>query len=203
MTIIKNTVIREKWHKGFSRSPEDITEIVIHATAGLGQIEWQETSDLKVIQKRIDDALTADDKKKWTNEYNRVAQWSRGIGIPQYNIDRKGNVTEIIDPVNWVYHSCSGDHDKHSIGIEFDKVNGSNQDDITPDQMQGGVELCKQLCIMFPNIDKIVSHRYNWVTYFNNNPKPCPGPFPFESLQIIFTQFAPELGREIKVIGGI
>jgi hypothetical protein len=199
MTIIKNTIIREKWSQGFDRSPEDVTEIVIHATAGIGQIKWQETSDLKVIQSRIDSAQTADDKDKWTKEYNRVAQWSKGIGIPQYNIDRKGNVTEIIDVFKWTYHSCSGVHDKHSIGIEFDKVDASNKDDITPDQMQNGIELCKQLCVMFPNIDKIVSHYHNWYVYFNHNPKPCPGPFPFDSVQIIFNEFEKELGRHITV----
>jgi len=199
MNIIKNTKIREKWHRGFSRSFEDVTEIVIHATAGLGQIKWQETSDLKVIQNRIDNAKTNDDKVKWQKEFNRVSQWSKGIGIPQYNIDRKGIITEIIDPVNWTYHSCSGEHDKHSIGIEFDKVNADNSDEITAEQMQNSIDLCKQLCMMFPNIDKIVSHRYNWITYFNNNPKPCPGIFPFESYQIIFSKLNHEIGREIKV----
>lgn len=197
--IIKNTKIREKWHTGFSRWPEDVTEIVIHATAGIGQIKWQEKSDLENIQRLIDNSKTDAEKAKWLAEYKRVSQWKNGIGIPQYNIDRQGNVTEIIDPFRWTYHSCSGEHDRHSIGIEFDKVKSDNSDDITSAQMESGVQLCKQLCVMFPNIDKIVSHWHNWYTYYNHSPKPCPGPFPFESYSVIFSKLNHEIGREIKV----
>lgn len=155
MTIIKNTKIRDRWHKGYPRNSDDITEIVIHATAGGGFIKWLE-------------------------DYNeREKEWKKGIGLVQYHINKAGLITEIIDVYNWVYHSSSGSHDKETIGIEVEKLDNKNASAITVEQAESLLSLTIELCKMFPTIKKIVSHDYNRKKYSGLAPKPCPGEFPW------------------------
>jgi N-acetyl-anhydromuramyl-L-alanine amidase AmpD len=174
MTIIKNTKIRERWCHGFKRSADQVKEIVIHATAGLGTIKWMETSD------------------------ERKEQWSKGIGLFHFLIDRQGQVTEVIDPEFYVFHSSSGQHDLFTIGIELEKSKSNNSDVITLEQSDSLLSLIKQLCMMYPNISKIVSHDYNAKTFSNRPPKPCPGAFPVESF--VAAVGGLNLGRKMSVI---
>lgn len=144
--------IREKYCEGFVR-PLEPNEIVIHATAGGGTIEW-------ILSGQAGEEA--------------VSGYKKGVFLFHYLIDTKPQIIEVIDPMRWVKHSTSGAHDKDTIGIEVMKLDRYNATDITAKQYEQLDILIKDLVLKFP-IERIVSHDYNAKTYSGYPPKPCPG----------------------------
>lgn len=155
--IIKNEVIRKKYSYGFRRDKKDVTEIVLHATAGGGTIKWME------------------DGGKMPNGETREADYKQGIALVHYHISRIGEITEIIDPLNYVYHSSSREHDQHTICIEIGKLKSDNSDLPTNEQYNSLLLLIEYLKYNFKNINKITTHDYCARVYSGLKPKPCPG----------------------------
>jgi len=146
MEIIKDEVVREKFHAGFTR-PEPPSEIVIHGTGGGGTLNYVRNGGRKELYKR-------------------------GIALFHYLIERDGRVIEIINPDNYVYHSSSGKHDQKTIGIELLNLSHSNSLGYTKRQYESLLNLIEHLEDIYP-LDRIVSHYYNSKKYFK--PKNCPG----------------------------
>lgn len=147
-----NTSIREKYHRGFDRENEPITELVYHGTGG---------------------GVTASGLINWMITNGRQSEYKKGVALFHYLIDPNGEVTEIISPENWVFHSSSGAHDKNTIGIEM--VNGSahNENDYTANQYNALVKLTATLMKKYP-INSIVGHGQNKLKY-SGVYKECPG----------------------------
>lgn len=152
--MIINKSIREKYHRGFDREGEDITEIVLHGTGGgsssVGLINWM---------------LSA----------GRPSEYKRGIALFHYLIDLDGEVTEIISPDNWVFHSSSGQHDKNTIGIEHINADPHNGNEYTAAQYAALIKLLSVLTKKYPTINTIVGHGRNKFAY-SKVYKECPGP---------------------------
>lgn len=153
MKINIEPFIRVKYMPGFDRSLKDITEIIIHGTAG-------GTSAQAVIN--------------WMIGGEREDLYNAGIGLFHYIIDLNGDTYEIIDSSKWVYHSDCSSHDKHTIGIEMLNTQLLNAGSYTVKQYEALKELIVELIKKFP-IDSITSHDVNRYKYSNLNPKPCPG----------------------------
>ena len=147
-----NTTIREKYHRGFDREGEKVTEIVIHGTGG---------------------GVTASGLINWMLTNGRPSEYKKGIALFHYLIDTNGEVTEIISPDNWVFHSSSGTHDKTTIGIENINPDAHNESEYTASQYQGLIKLITVLMKKYP-ITSIVGHGQNRLKY-SGTYKECPG----------------------------
>ena len=134
------------------RDLKKVNEIVIHHTAGDGS--WRGL-------------------KSWIlgNNNERIEQHKKFIGLTHFYIDKDGKINQIYNNDTWTYHSCSGKHDKETIGIEL--VHGTGE--FTDQQYSSLIELIKLLKIDMP-ITKIVSHDYNYLKY-SGRTKMCPSDF--------------------------
>ena len=141
------------------RDLKTVTEIVIHHTAGNGT--WKGI-------------------KSWILGKNneRINQHKRFIGLTHYYIDKDGRINQAFPLDTWLYHSCSGKHDKVTAGIEL--VHGSGE--FTAEQYNSLAELITRIADTCP-IKTIVSHDYNYLHY-SGKTKGCPGKdFNWEKLQ--------------------
>lgn len=168
MEITKDTVVRERWHRGFEREAAP-TEIVIHATGG-GQTY------------------------QFVAQGGRKAEYIKGESLFHYLIERSGKTIELIDPERWVWHSSSGAHDKTTIGIECENLSYTNDGPLEDIQYDSLVDLLKYLINRYPTIKRIVGHNYNGKKYSNRG-KNCPGTlFCWETIEIALelTKIEPE-----------
>ena len=165
MTIINRP---NPWHKGFDRNGQQITEVVIHATGGIGAIRYVEGGE-------------------------RKAEYLQGIALFHYCVESAGSVVQIVDDDRWVYHSSSGGYDAGTIGIETenDRINGTfNAAQIEILQTL----IFEQLMAAYP-IKTISTHSYNFEHYSpdafrkwaqdHGQPYSCPGSsFPWSIFEI-------------------
>lgn len=158
MEIIKDELIRNKWHRGFERK-KPVDEIVLHGTGGGGTYAYVLNGGRKELYKQ-------------------------GIALFHYLIDQTGKVTEIIDPDRWVYHSSSGVHDERTIGIEILNPDGHNQAPYTQGQYWALFSLIDIIREKY-QIKKVVGHDYNYKT-FSGDTKGCPGNFAWARLEDYF-----------------
>lgn len=161
MNIIINNDIRNKYNKGFPR-PGLPNEIVIHATGG---------------------GKSAADLIKWMMGGERAHEYYGGIALFHYLNDYDGNVTEIIDPDRWIYHSSSGTHDSETIGIENMSPAADNSYGFTEQQYQSLFELILSLLEKYP-INSIAGHNFNTIKFSGQQyvKVPCPGNFNWNRL---------------------
>jgi hypothetical protein len=145
--LLKNT--NPLWC-GFPRNKEDITRIVIHGTGGGGTLPFMKQG-----------GQGKQDKK---------------IGLFHYLIEKNGDIIQLVEDLEWVYHSSAGKMDKNSIGIEILKTKADNSDIPTKEQYTAILELIKSLVEKY-NIDCFMSHDYSRKKYSNKSPKPCPNTF--------------------------
>ena len=142
----------------FIRTKEDIEELIIHGTGGAdsakGLISWMMSPD------------------------GRHKEYSQGIGLFHYIIDRKGETIQLYDPWNsWMFHSSSGLHDKHTIGVELVNPDKKNQTEYTREQYIYIVDLFKELYKIHP-LTEISGHTATALKYSKkSNATPCPGNF--------------------------
>jgi hypothetical protein len=132
-----------------SRQVDVVTEIVIHHTAGVGT--WQGL-------------------KNWftSDKCERKDQYKRFIGFTHYYIEKNGTVFQPFFLDSWMYHSCSGKHDKETIGIELIHSTG----EFTDSQYTALTDLIEYIYQSCP-IKTIVSHDYNYMHY-SGRAKGCP-----------------------------
>ncbi len=141
---------------GFERSIGDITRIVVHGTAGGGTLNFMKNGG----------AGRQDDK----------------IGLFHYLIEKNGEIIQLVEDLEWCYHSSSGQKDRNSIGIELLKLKSNNGDVPTTKQYEALQDLIILLKADF-NLDQIMSHDYSRKFYSNKPPKPCPGTFDWNLLK--------------------
>ena len=153
MNINIDTIIRNKFHEGFTRKLGGPKEIIIHGTGGGYTLEWMRNG-------------------------GRAEQYYKGIGLFHYLIERDGKIWEIIHPDRWVYHSSRGRKDRRSIGIELENHSRTNQWDYSEAQYNSLFWLSfKYLKEMYPKIDVIMSHKRAWQKASGGKKwKECPGP---------------------------
>lgn len=144
--------VTEKWHKGWARSPDSVTEVVIHHTDGIGNIETL---------------------KKWMLGGERKKQYVKGISLFHFAVDREGSIWKAGPVSRWWYHSCSGRHDRFTVGIENIHKTGPFTDAQYESLCWLLFEYMPHFC---PSFCRIVSHDYNYSTY-SNGKKGCPGPY--------------------------
>jgi len=168
ITIEKD--IRKKYHSGFERVDSDIYQIALHGTGG-------GNSALGCI--------------RWMRKYGRPDLYRKGIALFHYLIDRKNGTYEIINPHNWVYHSSSGRHDQHTIGIELVNPGRDNGNKYTKYQYKQCVRLIDFLMTIFP-INSIASHDKIKQIYSGGS-KSCPGEgFDWNYFQSVLNEFGLE-----------
>lgn len=190
--IIKNLIIRERYHSGFKRT-KPITTIVIHGTGGGGTLRWVEDAD------RTDLA--------------RAARYRKAIGLFHYLITqglsggpRRENtdtgpvsiVLEVIDPDRWVYHASVGQLDHGTIGIECLNPGRANSGHYTTAQIEELANLCAYLVRRYPTIKEFVGHgrMKQRLDRAGKAWKICPGPnFPWDFFQ---AALAERLGVRVK-----
>lgn len=133
-----------------SRKFENITEIVIHHTAGGGTnktlFEWFKS----------DDCPNHD-------------LYRRYIALTHYYIQKDGEITEAYPLDTWLYHSCSGVRDERTIGIELIHNSG----EFTSQQYKSLLDLIVDLKDKCKNIKTISSHDYRYLKY-SGKTKGCP-----------------------------
>lgn len=149
--IVQDYSVTQKWHDGWKRPLSRITEVVIHHTAGTGNIETL---------------------KKWMLGGERKDQYVKGISLFHFAVDRDGKIWKAGPISRWWYHSCSGKHDMYTVGIEHIHKSGPFTDAQYDSLFWILFEYMPHFC---PSYNRIVSHDYNYNTY-SNNKKGCPGP---------------------------
>lgn len=158
MNLIKDDRIFEKYFKPiadkFKRNTETINEVVIHGTGG-GQYA------LDVID--------------WMLSGEREKEYKKGIALFHYEIDRNGDIYEILSPDYWCYHSSSGVHDRFTLGVEFVNTKPDNKGIYTYEQYSAFYELLISFIKHYP-IKYIVGHGHNKQEY-SKEYKECPGQF--------------------------
>lgn len=173
--IIKNLIIRERYHSGFKRT-KPITTIVIHGTGGGGTLRWVEDAD------RTDPA--------------RASRYRKAIGLFHYLVTRGGFSVvredtkpvslEVIDPDRWVYHASVGHLDHGTIGIECLNPGRANSGHYTTAQIEELADLCAYLVRRYPTIKEFVGHgrMKQRLDRAGKAWKICPGPnFPWDLFQ--------------------
>lgn len=170
--IIKELKIRDKYRDGLYdkfRHPEEITTIVIHGTGGTG-----------TVNKLIEWMLNTDSRPGYCN----------GIGLFHYAIGRgeevediKGIIIEIVNPRYWVHHANADILGAmKQIGIELCNPHRKNRIGYTKNQYDTlFIFIFDYLLKEYPNIEKIVSHRWSIWHYSKwwkakTVDKRCPGP---------------------------
>lgn len=161
MNIIRYQKLKEKY-KGLSRGIEDIKEITLHGTGGgtaQGILAWMSSDTCE-----------------------RAENYKKSIGLFPYEIDRNGDIYELMQPELWYYHSDADEHDKSTIGIELVNPLKNNHGVYTEDQYKALFDLIMYLMSKFPGIETISGHDYNALKYsglhvgHKLHPYPCPGP---------------------------
>jgi N-acetyl-anhydromuramyl-L-alanine amidase AmpD len=154
MRIEKDHIVRSKFHRGKSRKAYrgKVKEVVIHGTAGGGTLEWVRNG-------------------------GRAEQYYKAVGLFHYLIERDGEIWEIIDPDRWTYHSCRGNRDKNSIGIEMENPDRQNRGHYTDAQYESLHWLIYEyLMDRYPSISVIMSHKRAWQKVSKGRRwKECPG----------------------------
>ena len=150
--IIVDYTVTDKWHKGFDRHLEDITEAVVHHTASEG---------------------TWEGLKNWMMEGERAAEYKRGIALFHFVVEKDGSIVKLGPISKWWHHSSSGQHDKYSVGIELIHKEGA----FTDEQYESLLWLVTEyLSFHCANYERIVSHKYN-AKYYSDREKYCPGQY--------------------------
>jgi hypothetical protein len=172
MRVVKNTSIREKYTEGLDRElkgvEQIVNEIVIHGTGG---------------------GASGDAMIKWMMGGERGREYARGIALYHYLVDYDGTVTEIIDPKKCVFHSSSGVHDIHTIGIEMMNKDPQNRNPYSDAQYKSLLALVIELLKANSKIVTIVGHGQNAKKY-SSAYKQCPGPrFDWKKLADELTDF--------------
>lgn len=149
--IVQDYSVTQKWHNGWKRPLDQVTEVVIHHTAGTGNI---------------------DTLKKWMLGGERKDQYMKGISLFHFAVDKDGKIWKAGPISRWWYHSCSRKHDQFTVGIENIHKSGP----FTKSQYDSLFWLLFDYMPHFcPSYNRIVSHDYNYNTY-SNMKKGCPGP---------------------------
>lgn len=130
-----------------------IREIVVHGTAG---------------------GSTMASLVDWMLGGEQAANYNRGIGLFHYAIGRDGNITQVITPRYWVYHSLSGAHDQETVGVELINPDRGNGMPYTESQYVSLASLCDWLMRQNKDCRQIVSHNHNGLLYSRQG-KSCPG----------------------------
>lgn len=139
-----DTRIRDIYHSGFGRNDSGVTHLIIHGTAG---------------------GSKAEDCIRWMlnggdigNGKFRKDQYKRGIALFQYMIDRSGEIIELINPHNYVYHSSTGSFDMKTIGVELINPDRNNGGKYTDEQYNALMALYKFLKERFAEMKTIQGH---------------------------------------------
>lgn len=164
MSIQIELSIRTKFHEGLRREEDiDITTVVIH---GAGEAD------------------SAEGLISWMLQGKRKKEYKKGEALFHYIIDRDGEITEIIDPEFWVYHSSSGIQDQKTIGIELINGHWNNLTEYSEEQYKALFWLIfEKLIIKYPTIDIIASHN-RMSQKFSGVEKNCPGEFDWSQLEL-------------------
>lgn len=152
-----DTVMRTTYHRGFAR-PGNITEIIIHGTGGPGNLRG---------------AI------HWFRSGERGKEYRQGNALVHYLIELDGTIWEMIDPTRYVRHSCRGNLDRQSIGIEItnpDPQNGNGYEFTDAEYDSLNWLVFEYLIPRFPTITTIMSHKRAWQKFTNGMQwKECPG----------------------------
>jgi N-acetyl-anhydromuramyl-L-alanine amidase AmpD len=154
MNIIQENRIFDKFFKKISKSfiREDIEEIIVHGTGG---------------------GVSASAIINWMLGGERKAEYERGIALFHYEIDRNGDVYQIISPKYWCYHSSSGRHDKKTIGIELVNPIKENHGSYMIQQYNS---LCNLIKMFMTTYDlKVIAGHGATKQKYSGGYKNCPG----------------------------
>lgn len=147
---------------GYVRDRE-VNWFVVHGTMGGDTLNWVANASLKSAQ---------------------GMDYCRGIALFHYLIDQKGQVTEVLNPEKWCYHSSIGIKDAATIGVELENPSSDNSAPYKEIQYKMLVELYDILRKKYPKMDTILSHnRCKQKVLFEAKGLPapqwakkCPGP---------------------------
>lgn len=154
MNLIQDTRVFDKYFSPikdqFTR--DDISEIIVHGTSG-GQ------SAKGIIN--------------WMLGGERAEEYKKGIGLFHYEIDRNGDVYQLIPNGYWCYHSSSGQHDKVTVGIELVNPEKDNFGKYKMEQYKSLMDLIKMFMLNY-QIKVIAGHGATKLQY-SGSYKYCPG----------------------------
>jgi hypothetical protein len=176
MIINNDNDLIDKYGTPPSRPLDKVTEIVIHHTAGDGN--WKGL-------------------KQWftSDTCERKDQFKKFIGFTQFYIEKSGVVYQPFSLESWMYHSCSGKHDKETIGIEL-----IHDTDVFPEAQYTALADLVEFIYNSCPIDSIVSHDYNYM-HFSGKAKGCPSTwFNWGRLSVMLN--AKGINPEIKLYKG-
>lgn len=139
-----DTRIRDLYHMGFNRSDSGVSHFIIHGTAGGNKAE----DCLSWMLKGGD----------MGGGVYRREQYKKGIALFQYMIDRSGEIIELINPHNYVYHSSTGSFDLKTIGVELINPDRNNGGKYTEEQYKALTALYKFLQQRFSEMKTIQGH---------------------------------------------
>jgi N-acetyl-anhydromuramyl-L-alanine amidase AmpD len=170
MNIINDDRIFKKYFKAienqFARKVEDITEITIHG-AGVG------SSASAIIKWMLDGGIMPDGSM-------REVQYKKGISLFHSEVERNGDIYNILNLLFWCYGSSCGKHDRFCINIELINGHSENKNAYSEDQYISLFEQIDAYKGLFP-IKRITGHNYNARTY-SGVIKTCPGNFDWDKL---------------------
>ena len=155
--VVIESRIATKFASGIKPRYSAITEVVIHGTAG---------------------GSNAQGLINWMLSGEKDAEYSQGIALFHYAIDRDGTVYEIINPDRgWVWHSSSGAHDELTIGIELINPSSANAAEYTNPQYHALARLILNVLVLkYPTIKHLISHNFNQLRFSPSyGGKECPG----------------------------
>lgn len=150
--MVVDTVVRTKWHAGFKRNVSPAI-LVIHGSAGPNPYKWVAEGD------RLGNP--------------RTELYKKGIALWHYTINQDGEICEMIDPENWVYHSSAGRADEQTIGVEMEHPDNGTLP-FKDTQYIALFSLINFLMLKYP-ISEIISHNKMKQRHRGTNKK-CPGP---------------------------
>ena len=154
MNIIQDDRIFDKYFKNISENftRSNIEEIIIHGTGG---------------------GVSANSIINWMLKGEREDEYKRGIALFHYEIDRNGDIYQIISPKYWCYHSSSGQHDKKTIGIELINPVKANHGSYLIQQYNSLFDLIKMFMTTYEL--KIIAGHGAIKQKYNGSYKNCPG----------------------------
>ena len=134
-----------------SRKLEDVNEIVIHHTDGGGTnkslFQWFKSKDCPNHE-----------------------LYKKFVALTHYYIQKDGEIVEAYPLDTWLFHSCSGQRDSKTIGIELIHKTG----EFRPEQYESLFWLIfDHIPSVCPNIKVISSHDYRYNLY-SKKTKNCP-----------------------------
>lgn len=159
-----DTIIRNTFHKGFSRLLVTPNEIVIHGSGGGGTLNWMRGG-------------------------GRAADYYKGVGLFNYLIEQDGAVWEILPPSRWAYHSCRQSADRRAIGIELVNPGRLNERPYTAKEYESLAWLIGDYLMPPYPIRKIIGHGQAWKeATAGRRTKSCPGAFNWTTLGTALTE---------------